>query len=200
MKRLVLPFALVACAAAGPARADELLRGPHPFLKENSLELAGGAGVADAYGGTHAAVTYDYQLDGSWWFELRLGLWRTRSGPFAKDPTCAAPPCARLDAMTDVLAGAQYRLRTNLPIVPYARAAVGPAFLFPTDAGRAAGLAMRVGAGAKWYVYDWLGFGAELGVMGATTGLDEKDAYARGNGLDARFLSLELLVAMEVQF
>jgi hypothetical protein len=197
-----LAAAALLAAAATPARAEELLRGPHPFLKENALELAGGAALSSPYGGTRAAVTYDWQAAGSWWLELRLALWRASSGPFAKDPSCAParPTCARLDDQVDVMVGGQYRLRTNLPVVPYARGTIGPTFAFPSDADRAAGLAARLAAGAKWYAYDWLGFGGELGVFGATTGLDEHDASGLATGLDARYVGLEVLAGVEVQF
>lgn len=198
--RLSIAGAIALGSFSSAAHGEELLRGPHPFLKENTLEIAGGAALADAYAGTRMAMTYDYQAAGSLWLELRLDFWRTGSGPFAKDPSCAAPPCARLDSMVDVMVGAQYRLRTSLPVVPYARAAMGPAFLFPTGVDRAFGLAARVGAGAKWYAYDWLGFGAELGAVAATTGLDERGAFNAATGLDAGFALLELLAAVEVQF
>jgi hypothetical protein len=62
----------------------------------------------------------------------------------------------------DILGGAAWKFQTNLPIVPYAKAAMGPIFLFPDNTRSAGGILVRGGVGAHYFLYDWFGVGAEF--------------------------------------
>jgi hypothetical protein len=197
--RVALALAAGALAGSRPAVADELLRGPHPFLKDNEVALDAGIAMANFYGATQAALGYGYQATGAVWFELRATLRDAQSGPnFAQiRPKCACPV---VETAADVLAGASFRFRMNVPVVPYAKLLVGPTYSFPEDAASGVGLAARASAGARYYLYDWLGFGLELGLLYGRTGLDERDASGAETGLEPTVRLLELGVGAAVQF
>ena len=78
-------------AAAGPARADEnLLRGPHPFRRDNqvSAHVLMASGRADTMSGTKLAFDYDYKLTGGWsplWLDLAVN---------AQHGACSSAPSA----------------------------------------------------------------------------------------------------------
>jgi hypothetical protein len=156
---LALAAAALAPAAAG---AEELLRGPHPFGKDNELAVLGGYGTANSFDGVRAGVAYGFQAAGSLWLDLRLDFVDARQGPVPRG--CPSPdPCAEVATYADVLAGVKYKLRTSIPLVPYGGIAAGPVFLFHDGAAGAFGLATRASAGAQYFLYEWLGLGIELG-------------------------------------
>ncbi len=149
-------------ATAGTARADEFLRGPHPFLKDNALAIVGGYGLAagsDSPSGVRAVLDYGYRVGGSLWFDLRMGYLSgsCKSGP----STCGAAPG---DA-AEVLAGVTGKLRMSLPVVPYGTLAAGVLYSFPDQGARAAGPALRAAIGARYFLYDWLGLGLEAAFL-----------------------------------
>lgn len=196
----VLPVSFVATVSlcgllsSSAARADEpFLRGPHPFLKDNELSLTGGYAVANGFHGVHAALTYGYQAAGSLWFDVRVD-WVDAAGgaPARLTPSCTS--CAGVDTFADVMAGLEYRLRTDIPVVPYGAVLAGPAYLFNHNASGAIGVGLRGAIGARYFLYDWLGFGAEIGALLGGAAVD------KSSGLSSNLALLDFGVGAEAQF
>ena len=91
---LVCCLAALAASVPAPARADDnLLRGPHPFLKENALGVYAlvATGQGDSMGGGKIVFDYGYKLTGGAmpaWLDLAVGV---------QHATCsrARPPAVR---------------------------------------------------------------------------------------------------------
>jgi hypothetical protein len=162
--RLLAAFVTLASAAALPgvgnvARADELvLAGPHPALKENalSLQFLFGAGLSDSWSGRGLGIGYGYMLHGPLWLDLQMNLRASACGAFL-----AASCGTHTGNDAELMAGVAWRFRTDIPVVPILRGGVGLIYLYPNGAQSAIGLGARAGAGIKYYLYDWLGFGVE---------------------------------------
>jgi hypothetical protein len=162
-----LPLALASGAIAlallaRPARAeDNMLRGPHPFLKDNELaahvQLV--AGIGSTPGGTKIAADYGYRLRGPAWLDLQLNFQRAACHTPSGALTCDQPS----GSIFETLAGIKLKWATPIPIVPYVKGGVGLAYAFPNGAADGFGFAARLGGGASYFIFDWLGFGAELG-------------------------------------
>jgi hypothetical protein len=155
---------LVAVAALAPdrARADEqILRGPHPFIKDNELtaHVQIVAGIHDTPGGTKVAADYGYRLTGPAWLNLQLNFQRAPCHSPSGASTCDEPS----GSIFETLAGVKLKWATPIPLVPYVKGAIGLAYSFPNGAGNTLGFAARGGVGAAWFIFDWLGFGGELG-------------------------------------
>jgi hypothetical protein len=155
----------VALATGSPARADEnLLHGPHPFIKDNELALhvliASGSG--DSMSGGKLAVDYGYKLTGGWiplWLALALNVQR---GGCNQSPSLGA--CGQNSGdMFETLAGVRWAFATPIPLVPYVGGLGGLAFGFPNGASAGAGLMARAVGGANYFFFDWLGVGAQVG-------------------------------------
>jgi hypothetical protein len=192
--RALLP-AVFAVSTAAPlaARAEPFLRGPYPFRNENDLTLHGGYGVANGFSGVRAGGSYGFQAAGSLWVDIRIDVVDAHSGPpEVNGLPCEA--CARVDTFVDVFGGVKYKLRTNLPLVPYGGVVVGPVYLFNEGARSAAGVAARASVGAKYFLYEWLGLGAELG--GMVGGAWVEDVA----GLETNLRMLDVGIGAEVQF
>jgi hypothetical protein len=185
--RSALVFRLVARAAAGlvataalvaPARAQEVLRGPYPFRNEYTLSLRGGYGFGpgDAPSGVTARVGFGFQLQGGLWLDLEVGGLTGSCAPAMPTERCT-PTTGKL---ADVLAGVSYKLQMDVPVVPHARVVAGPLYAFPDGAPNALGLALRVGVGATYYLYEWLGFGAELSLLAGRAGYDDDLGISNG--------------------
>jgi hypothetical protein len=151
----------VAVLASAPARADDnMLRGPHPFLKDNELSAHAQlvAGGANTPGGTKIATDYGYRLSGPFWLNLQLNYQRaachTPSGALSCDQASGS--------IFETMAGIKLKFATPIPVVAYVKGDAGLAFAFPNGAGNGMGLAVRGGAGANYFFFDWLGLGAEL--------------------------------------
>jgi hypothetical protein len=185
--------ALAAIATTARASAEELLRGPHPFRKDNELNVLGGYGTGNGFGGLRAGVGYGYQAAGSVWVDLRVDMVDAK-GESSREPLDCTAPCAAVSKYTAVMAGVKYKLRTNLPIIPYAGVAAGPMYLFNRGAGASFGLGAHGSAGARYFLYDWLGFGLELG---ATVGGASVPHVA---GLESGLRILDIAAGAEVQF
>ncbi|HVZ70968.1 MAG TPA: hypothetical protein VHJ20_01225 [Polyangia bacterium] len=150
-------------ALASPARADEnMLRGPHPFLKSNELSahilLAGGGGSTP--GGTKLAVDYGYKLAPPLWFDVALNYQHSTCHEQSGATTCSQAT----GDVWETLAGVKLKFATAIPVVPFVKAMAGFAFEFPDGRYNGGGIAGRVGGGANYFFYDWLGLGVELGV------------------------------------
>lgn len=185
---------ITSSASALPAHAQiptdaVVLTGPHPFLKENAITvhylLAHGLG--DTFSGNGLGLGYGYMLDGPLWLDLQVNV---RGDSCALTVSCG--PLHGSDA--EVLGGVAWRFRTDLPIVPYLRGGAGLVYLFPEGAQSAVGLTVRAGGGAKYYAYDWLGFGAEIGASLGHAFFS--DAYPGSR----RYRLIDLAFGIELQF
>jgi hypothetical protein len=185
--------ALTAIAAPPYASAEELLRGPHPFRKDNELNVQGGYGTANGFGGIRAGVGYGYQAAGSVWLDLRMDMVDAK-GESSREPLACVAPCATVSKYTAVMAGVKYKLRTSLPIIPYAGVVAGPMYLFNRGAGASFGLGAHASVGARYFLYDWLGFGLEVG---ATVG---GASVPQVPGLESGLRILDIAAGAEVQF
>lgn len=162
--------------AAAPARAEEnLLRGPHPFLRDNELSahVLLAAGGADSWGGSKIGFDYGYRLRGPIWLNLQLN---------GQKGSCSLTPgaCARSGSVFETLAGAKWKFATESPFVPYIKAASGFIYLFPEQARSAVGLAVRAGGGIEYFFYDWLGFGIEGNLSLGRGFFDSSYTYGHG--------------------
>ncbi len=173
------------------AEGEPFLRGPHPFRKENALSLGAGYGVASGFHGVQAGLDYGYELSGSLWFDLRLDL-LDAADERSVTPPC--PTCGEVVTYADVMAGFRYKLQTDIPLIPYGSAVVGPVFLFNRGASGAFGLALRTAVGAKYFLYEWFGLGLELGLLLGGAVVDE------AAGLDSALRMVDLRLGAEVQF
>lgn len=162
--------------AGAPARADEnLLRGPHPFLKQNELSahLLLGAGLGDSWSGTKVGLDYGYRLSGPTWLNLQLNIQKGSC-------TLTSGDCPRTGSVFETLAGGKWKFATQTPLVPYAKAAAGFIYLFPDEARSAVGLALRTGGGVNYFFFDWLGFGVEANLSLGHGFFDS--SYTAGHG------------------
>jgi hypothetical protein len=173
-----------------PARADDLvLAGPHPFLKENAvnLQVLFGNGIGDSFSGRGIGLGYGYMLHGPLWLDLQVN-WRAS----VCGPSGGCAPYTGGDA--ELMAGVAWRFRTDIPVVPYLRGAAGLVYLYPDNAQSAMGLAARAGAGIRYYVFDWLGFGVE-GALSLGRGSFAAD-YPGGH----TYAVADMAVGVEFQF
>lgn len=183
---------LLALAALAPGRAraaedNNILRGPHPFIKDNELSahVQIVAGIHDTPGGTKIATDYGYRLTGPAWLNLQLNFQRAPCHSPSGASTCDEPS----GSVFETLAGIKLKWATPVPVVPYVKGAVGLAYSFPNGAGNTLGFAARGGAGAAWFVFDWLGFGAEFGysVGSMTIGTTSYSEIDFGGGVEFQF-------------
>lgn len=153
---LAIAVHLMLGAGTSARAADLILAGPHPFLKENALsvQFLMGSGLGDSFSGRGVGLGYGYMLNGPLWLDLQMNI---RAATCSPDSACG--PHTGSDA--ELLAGAAWRFRTPVPLVPYLRGNAGLVYLYPRAGKDAIGLAVRGSAGAKYFVFDWLGFGLE---------------------------------------
>lgn len=184
------PLVLVAVLAvtATVARAeDNMLRGPHPFRKDNELSahMLLAAGGDNTPNGGKLALDYGYKLSGPAWLNLQLnsqrGTCQSRSG----GGVCTAPS----GTIYETLVGAKLKWPTAIPIVPFVKAGVGLAFAFPDGLSSGWGVAARMGAGANYFFFDWLGLGLEIGFSAGhlTTAKPTYTVLDIGGGLEFQF-------------
>jgi hypothetical protein len=177
--------------AAGPARAENLLQGPFPFRHHNELSVHGGyaAGFGDTFAGPKAIVDYGYKLDRGVWLDLNMGLLSGVCRPRVDSPTCD-----RKGRSAEVLAGIKWKLRMNVPVVPYAKLLGGLAYQFPDGARSALGPMARGGLGAKYFLYEWFGVGAEVTMSLGRAGYQDAATLAR------TVAGLDVTLGAELQF
>jgi hypothetical protein len=181
-------LAAAALLAPGHARADDyVLRGPHPFLKDNELSahVQIVAGLGGTPGGTKVATDYGYRLTGPAWLNLQLNFQRAPCHSPSGASTCDEPS----GSVFETLAGVKLQWATPIPLVPYVKGAVGLAYAFPNGAANTLGFAARGGGGAAWFIFDWLGFGAEFGysVGSMSTGSSTYSELDFGGGVEFQF-------------
>jgi hypothetical protein len=183
---------LFALALAAPARAEDLLQGPFPFARDNELSIHAGyaAGFGDTFAGVKAVVDYGYKLDRGVWLDLGVGFLSGKCRPRVDDGTV----CVRDGDSAEVLAGIKWKLRMNVPVVPYAKIQGGLAYQFPDAIPSAAGPLVRGGLGAKYFLYEWLGVGGEV-----TMSLG-RASYHDGSTLSRALAGLDATLGAELQF
>jgi hypothetical protein len=156
---------VAALGAPRAARADEnLLHGPHPFLKENDLSahVLIADGLGDSMSGAKLALDYGYRLHGGLVpFGLDLSINMQHATCVSRQPFGDCGPGT--GTVFETLAGVRWKFATPIPLVPYAAAAGGLVFSFPNGADDAAGLMARAVGGANYFFFDWLGLGAQVG-------------------------------------
>jgi len=156
--RALLSFLVLLCAALPVQAEEELLRGPHPFIKNDELALHAGfsGGLGDNVSGLRLQGDYGYRLSQVTWLDIQMGV---VSG------SCRSKEIACNDGTgnsVDIVAGAAWKFQTRLPLVVHVRVDGGPLFLFPDSTRSSAGFIFRGGAGAHYFLYDWFGLGAEI--------------------------------------
>jgi hypothetical protein len=177
-----------AAVASAPARADDnMLRGPHPFLKDNELSahvllVAGGDNTP---GGTKIATDYGYKLGGPAWLDLQLNYQHAACHAQGGGSDCDAPA----GSIFETLVGVKLKWPTAIPVVPFVKAGVGLAYAFPNAASNGFGPVARVGGGANYFFFDWLGLGAELGASAGhlSTASGSYTLLDFGGGLEFQF-------------
>lgn len=176
--------------SSGAARAEEMvLEGPHPMLKENAVtvQFLTGSGIGNSFSGRGVGVGYGYMLQGPLWLDLQMNMRLSACGTFGS--------CTAFTGNTaELMAGAAWRFRTSIPVVPIARANLGLVYLYPNKGSNAMGVAARAGLGLKYYVFDWLGFGVEAALSYGHAYFD--DAYPGGHG----YAVGDLVLGVELQF
>jgi len=162
---LALALAVLTCATA--ARADETLRGPHPFRKENALSLHAEVvrGFDGWIGGTKLVAAYGWKMRHPMWLDLGAGFHQ----PICQRALYALDACSEYRAQAvDLLVGVRYRFTLEIPLVVEVGGSGGPLFVFPDTYKAAFGLALRGAAGAKYFFQEWLGLGIELAISYGT--------------------------------
>lgn len=186
------------CAWPTAARAQEnLLHGPHPFLKDNqlSLHVLVGEGMGDTLSGAKLAVSYGYKLTSGVvapvWFDLQVNY--EHSGCNA-DVMNSAVCGTNTGDMVETFVGARWTFGTPLPLVPFLKTGAGLLFAFPNGASDAVGLGVRAVGGANYFFFDWLGLGAQVGV---SLGRIDYDATFKGSH---NYATLDFGGGLEFQF
>jgi len=162
---LLIAVSLQALAAPALARADDnLLHGPHPFLKENDLSahVLIASGIGDSMSGAKLAFDYGYRLTGGpipMGLDLALNLQQAACTHTGGGTICGYDT----GTLFETLVGVRWKFRTPIPLVPYLVASGGLAFSFPNAADAALGPVGRVVAGANYFFFDWLGLGLQMG-------------------------------------
>jgi hypothetical protein len=188
MATAIVAGALAFALAPPAARADDnMLRGPHPFLKDNELSahVQVVAGFGRTPGGSKIAADYGYHLYRPLWLDLQLNVQRAPCHSPSGASTCDQPS----GSIFETMAGAKMKFATPIPVVPYLKGAVGLAFAFPDGARNGMGPAVRVGGGANYFFFDWLGLGVEfaysLGHL--STGDSTYAEFDVGGGIEFQF-------------
>ena len=156
---------LVVWPSAGRAQ-ENLLHGPHPFLKNNdlSLHVLVGEGMGATLSGAKLAMSYGYKLTGGVvapvWLDLQVNY--EHSGCNA-DTTNNGICGTNTGDMVETFVGARWTFATPLPLVPFLKTGAGLLFAFPNGASDAVGLGVRAVGGANYFFFDWLGLGGQVG-------------------------------------
>jgi hypothetical protein len=171
--RFRFPVALTAAlavtamtVAAAPARAEEnVLHGPHPFLRDNELaaHVLIAKGYGDTPGGAKLALDYGYKVVGGsipTWLALAVNIQRSDCTTAGPSPSCGPQG----GSIFETLGGLRWQFATPIPLVPYIAGAVGVAFSFPEIGHAAAGFTGRVVGGANYFIFDWFALGGQVGV------------------------------------
>jgi hypothetical protein len=162
---LALVLALLSPSVARAEENQNLLHGPHPFLKDNELSVHAliGEGQGDALSGAKLELGYGYKLTGGaapFWLNLLLSFEHSGCNP----ATGGTDACAGVTGdIVETMAGVKWKFATPVPVVPYLQGNAGLVFAFPNGATDALGLAIRAAGGANYFFFDWLGLGIQVG-------------------------------------
>jgi hypothetical protein len=162
---IIICVAGAIASAAGTARADDnLLRGPHPFRKDNqiSAHVLVASGRGDTMSGTKLALDYNYKLTSGWiplWLDLGINAQHASCNQSQTSTPC--PP--NTGDVFETFGGVKWTFATPLPLVPYLGGVVGLAFAFPNGASAANGFMIRPVGGANYFFFEWLALGAQVG-------------------------------------
>ncbi len=162
---LALALALLSPSVARAQENQNLLHGPHPFLKDNELSVHAliGEGQGDALSGAKLELGYGYKLTGGaapFWLNLLVSFEHSGCNPV----TGATDACAGVTGdIVETMAGVKWTFATPIPVVPYLQGNAGLVFAFPNGATDALGLAIRAAGGANYFFFDWLGLGIQVG-------------------------------------
>jgi hypothetical protein len=164
LSAFVLGAALLLPTAARAAAEENLLHGPHPFLKENelSVHVLIGEGQGDAISGAKLELEYGYRLTpgpAPFWLNLLISFENSGCNESPGGTDCASAT----GDIVETMAGAKWKLATPIPVVPFVKGNAGLVFAFPNGANNAMGVAIRAAGGANYFFFDWLGLGAEVG-------------------------------------
>ncbi len=172
---LLTAAAVATLAWPAAARAQEnLLHGPHPFLKDNqlSLHLLLGEGINGSVSGAKLAIDYGYKLTGSavapLWLDLQVNYQHSGCDAVTNNGVCGT----NTGDIVETLAGARWTFATPIPLVPYLKTGLGLLFGFPNGASDAVGFGVRAVGGANYFFFDWLGLGGEVGFSLGRIGYD----------------------------
>jgi hypothetical protein len=164
---LALSLAIAGAALPAPARADEnMLHGPHPFLRDNllSVHVLISEEMSDTLSGAKLGFDYGYKLTDSTAAPVWLDLQVNYAHAGCDSTTSNIAVCgADTGDLIETLAGARWTFATPIPLVPYLKGAAGLLFAFPNQATDSVGLGIRFAGGANYFFFDWLGLGAEVG-------------------------------------
>jgi len=189
-----------ATVATFPSRAraeDNLLHGPHPFLRDNqlSVHVLISEAVSDTLSGTKLAFDYGYKVTDSAqapvWLDLQINY--AHAGCTTAGSSVAICGTNTGDIL-ETLAGARWTFATPIPLVPYLKGAVGLLYAFPNGATDSVGLGVRAAGGANYFFFDWLGLGGEVGFSLGRIGYDASFAGSHnyavldfGGGIEFQF-------------
>jgi hypothetical protein len=186
-------FALAPARARAQSAPDNMLRGPHPFLKENELSahVLLAAGLGDSQSGTKLGLDYAFRLRGPSWLDLQINVQHASCRAAAGGQPCGADA----GTVVETFAGGKWKWATPIPLVPYGKVGGGLVFVFPNGVHDATGVALRAAGGANYFFFDWLGLGGEVGFSLGHIGYDatfphSSHAYAVldfGGGLEFQF-------------
>jgi hypothetical protein len=161
---IIIGVAGAIASTAGTARADDnLLRGPHPFRKDNqiSAHVLVASGRGDTMSGTKLGFDYNYKLTSSWiplWLDLGLNAQHA-----ACNPSQTAACGSNTGDVFETFGGVRWMFATPFPLVPFLGAVAGLSFAFPNGASAANGLMIRAVGGANYFFFEWLGLGGQVG-------------------------------------
>ena len=177
---LALVLAMLSPSVARAEENQNLLHGPHPFLKDNELSVHAliGEGQGDALSGAKLEFGYGYKLTGGaapFWLNLLLSFEHSGCNP----PSGGTDACAGVTGdIVETMAGVKWKFATPVPLVPYLQGNAGLVFAFPNGATDALGVAVRAAGGANYFFFDWLGLGIQVGV---SVGRIDYDATFHGS-------------------
>ncbi len=172
---LVCCLAALVASVPAPARADDnLLRGPHPFLKQNALSVFAlvASGQGDSMGGAKVVFDYGYKLTGGAmpaWLDLAVGVQHATCASGSVSTACGQ----QTGTAFETLAGVKWKFATEIPLVPFVGANAGFAFGFPNGADAGMGVMARAVGGATYFFTDWVGVGLQVGYSLGRLGYDD---------------------------
>lgn len=157
---------------ATPAGPKDLLVPPGPNLLSGQVGMSAGLS-RHSTGGFQLNLGWSYQMSRILWFDLlgNLGFGGACRVVEREEPSgrILDSECGGFRGIgIDLLAGIQVKFlqvdRWKVPVVPFARLAMGAAFIITDTPNDGAALVFRVGGGARYYFSPRFSVGGELAV------------------------------------